>query len=95
MTCVVNVWQKYAHDSLGFKTLIIFDRPWRGVINTAIEEQVDSIIMGSHGRGNIAEQLLGSVAERVVRKAPVPVTIIRPEKMRERLIRRWHHLGEE
>ncbi len=49
--------------------------------------------MGSHGRGLVAEQLLGSVAERVVRKAPVPVTIIRPEHMREDLIRRWHHLG--
>ena len=52
-------------------------------------------VMGSHGRGSIDEQLLGSVAERVVHKAPVPVTIIRPKKMRERLIRRWHHLGEE
>ncbi len=87
--------RKYARDGLGFETRIVFDRPWRGIINTAIEEQVDAIVMGSHGRGVIAEQFLGSVAEKVVRKAPVPVTILRPEAMRERLIRRWRQLGGE
>ncbi len=87
--------KKYARDGLTFKTRIVFDRPWRGIINTAIEEQADAIIMGSHGRGRIAEQLLGSVAERVARKAPVPVTIIRPRRMRDHLIARWRHMGKE
>jgi len=85
--------RRYAREGLTFKTLVVFDRPWRGIINTAIEEEVDLIVMGSHGRGRVAELLLGSVAERVVREAPVPVTVIRPRELRDRLKRHWRHLG--
>jgi nucleotide-binding universal stress UspA family protein len=35
------------------------------------------ILMGSHGRTGIAHILLGSVSEKVVRKAPCPVLIVR------------------
>ena len=87
--------RKYARDGLNFETRLVFDRPWRAIINVAIEEQADAIVMGSHGRGVIAEQFLGSVAEKVVRKAPTPVTIIRPKTMRKRLIERWRQLGRE
>jgi len=87
--------KKYAREGILFKTRILFDRPWRGIINAAIEEHVDHIVMGSHGRGQVAELLLGSVAERVMRNAPVPVTIIRPRDVRERLVQRWNYLSKE
>jgi nucleotide-binding universal stress UspA family protein len=38
---------------------------------------VDLIVMGTHGRGPIAHMLLGSVAEKVVRKSPCPVLTVR------------------
>lgn len=37
----------------------------------------DVVVMASHGRGGLSRWLLGSVAEDVVRHAPVPVMIIR------------------
>ncbi|MFT4884680.1 MAG: nucleotide-binding universal stress UspA family protein [Natronomonas sp.] len=37
------------------------------------------MVVGSHGRDGISRVLLGSVAETVVRRSPVPVTVIRPE----------------
>jgi Universal stress protein UspA and related nucleotide-binding proteins len=37
----------------------------------------DMIVMGSHGRTGIAHILLGSVAEKVTRKAPCPVLIVK------------------
>jgi nucleotide-binding universal stress UspA family protein len=40
---------------------------------------IDLIIMGTHGRGAIAHALLGSVAERLARTAPVPVMTVRPK----------------
>jgi nucleotide-binding universal stress UspA family protein len=38
---------------------------------------VDAIVIGSHGRSGVARVLLGSVAEVVVRRSPVPVTVVR------------------
>ncbi|GAB7020902.1 hypothetical protein JCM18750_37640 [Halostagnicola bangensis] len=39
--------------------------------------RVDHIVIGSHGRSGPSRVLLGSVTERVARRAPVPVTIVR------------------
>ncbi|MDZ7731027.1 MAG: universal stress protein [Natrialbaceae archaeon] len=38
---------------------------------------VDRIVIGSHGRTGLSRVLLGSVAEEVARRAPIPVTIVR------------------
>lgn len=40
-------------------------------------EDFDQIVMGSHGRSGVSRILLGSVAETVVRRSPVPVTVVR------------------
>jgi len=37
----------------------------------------DLVVMGTHGRAGVSRVLLGSVAERVVRQAPVPVLTVR------------------
>ena len=38
----------------------------------------DLIVLSSHGRGALARFWLGSIADRLVRKAPVPVVLVRP-----------------
>jgi nucleotide-binding universal stress UspA family protein len=40
---------------------------------------VDLIVIGTHGRGGLSHALLGSVAEKVVRKAPCPVLTVRAD----------------
>ena len=52
-------------------------RPSRTIVNYAEESDVDQIVMGSHGRSGVSRILLGSVAENVVRRSPMPVTIVR------------------
>lgn len=47
------------------------------IVRHAREIRADLLVMGTHGRGAIAHMLLGSVAERVVRKAPCPVLTVR------------------
>ena len=44
----------------------------------ADEIGADLIVIGTHGRGGLSHALLGSVAEKVVRKAPCPVLTVRP-----------------
>ena len=47
------------------------------IVRLARTEAVDLIIVGTHGRGAIGHMLMGSVAEKVVRKAPCPVLAVR------------------
>ena len=51
--------------------------PFVEIVRYAKTEAIDLIVMGTHGRGPIAHMLLGSVAEKVVRKAPCPVLTVR------------------
>jgi nucleotide-binding universal stress UspA family protein len=41
------------------------------------EQDIDLIVLGTHGRGFVAHMLMGNVAEKVVRKAPCPVLTVR------------------
>jgi nucleotide-binding universal stress UspA family protein len=59
------------------ETAIEVGRPARSIVAYAEEADVDGIVMGSHGRSGVARILLGSVAETVVRRSPVPVTVVR------------------
>lgn len=58
-------------------TEILTGRPARMIIEYAEENDVDQIVMGCHGRSGISRILLGSVAETVVRRASMPVTVVR------------------
>jgi universal stress protein A len=50
--------------------------PFAAIVKYARREDIDLIVMGTHGRGRIAHLLIGSVAENVVRHAPCPVLTI-------------------
>ncbi len=52
-------------------------RPFAEIISYAREHLIDVIVQATHGRGAIAHMLLGSTAEKVVRKAPCPVLTVR------------------
>ncbi|MBX0323801.1 universal stress protein [Halomicroarcula sp. F13] len=52
-------------------------RPTQTIVDYADDHDIDQIVMGSHGRSGVSRILLGSVAETVVRRATVPVTVIR------------------
>ena len=49
------------------------------IIDYARENEIDLIVIGTHGRSGLMHVLIGSVAERIVRKAPCPVLTVKPE----------------
>lgn len=51
--------------------------PSQEILRVEEEENPSLIVMGSHGKSNIEEMLLGSVSEAVVRKASGPVLVIK------------------
>jgi nucleotide-binding universal stress UspA family protein len=51
--------------------------PFVEIVRYAKSENIDLIVMGSLGLGPIGHMLMGSVAEKVVRRAPCPVLVVR------------------
>ena len=58
-------------------TEVLFGNPARAIVTAARTNDVDLIVMGTHGHGAIMHAVLGNVAERVVRTADCPVLTIR------------------
>ncbi|TYL36489.1 universal stress protein [Natronococcus pandeyae] len=54
--------------------------PHETINEYALENDVDMIVMGTHGRTGLDHVLIGSIAERVVRTSPVPVLTVRPSE---------------
>jgi len=54
-------------------------RPAAEIIRYAKENEIDLIVMGTHGYTGLEHVVLGSVAEYVVRRAPCPVLTVHPE----------------
>jgi nucleotide-binding universal stress UspA family protein len=55
-----------------------YGAPDAAVLEAAAEVSADAIVMGTRGRSGIAHLLLGSVAERVLRRALAPVFVTQP-----------------
>lgn len=49
------------------------------IVDYAEKQNIDLLVIGTHGRSGIMHLLMGSVAERVVRKSPCPVLTVKPE----------------
>jgi nucleotide-binding universal stress UspA family protein len=66
-------------DDASVETDLIEGSPAREITGYAAENPCDLVVMGTHGRSGMNRLLLGSVAERVVRSAPVPVLTVNVE----------------
>ncbi|HEY7534874.1 MAG TPA: universal stress protein [Thermodesulfobacteriota bacterium] len=56
----------------------LYMRAWFGIISFAEENNIDLIIITSHGRKGLARFILGSTAEKVISESPCPVLAIKP-----------------
>jgi nucleotide-binding universal stress UspA family protein len=62
---------------LDVETKITVGIPHLEIVRLAGELGVDLIVMTTHGRGFFSHAILGSTTERVVRRAPCPVLVVR------------------
>jgi nucleotide-binding universal stress UspA family protein len=58
------------------RTIVVPGLAWRAIVKAAQEHGFDLIVIGTHGRRGVPRLFLGSVAEKVVRAAPVPVLTV-------------------
>lgn len=59
-------------------THILIGSPAAAILNYVYEHNVDLVAMATHGRSGVARMLLGSVADKIIRGAGVPVLLRRP-----------------
>ena len=64
--------------TLETETLVLPGVPFLEILHVARVKRVDLIVMATHGRTGLSHALMGSVTEKVIRRAPCPVLSIRP-----------------
>jgi nucleotide-binding universal stress UspA family protein len=69
--------QRFEKIGLNVKILVKNGNPSSQILKAEKEEKVSAIVLGSHGKSNLAEVIIGSVSERVVRHARTPVLVIK------------------
>ena len=57
--------------------LVWTGEPGESIVEAAVSESVDLVLVGAHDRGRIGRLLMGSVSDHVARHAPCPVLIVR------------------
>jgi nucleotide-binding universal stress UspA family protein len=60
--------------------IAVEDQPALAILHEAVAPNVDLVALQTHGRGGLARLLLGSVADKVIRGAGVPVLVRRPPR---------------
>jgi nucleotide-binding universal stress UspA family protein len=68
-----------ADAAINYEFIIADGEPGEEIVRVATERDCDLIVMGTHGRTGLSRLLMGSVAERVVRRAPCPVLTLKTD----------------
>lgn len=64
-------------DSIRSKITVRIGKPFSEIIDYAKQEDIDVIVISSHGHSSVEHILFGSTSEKVVKKAPCPVLTLR------------------
>ncbi|MFT4945244.1 MAG: nucleotide-binding universal stress UspA family protein [Halovenus sp.] len=64
-------------DRRRIEPVVRYGRPVDEILGCIDDSGIDHVVVGSQGRNGATQLLLGSVAEAVVRRSPVPVTVVR------------------
>ena len=74
---LVDVLSAEQREAFLAEVAVTIGNPFLEIIRYANDHDIDVIVMGTHGRSGVSHMLMGSVAEKVVRKAPCPVLTVR------------------
>jgi len=72
-------------DRKKIRTIFKVGNPIDELLKLIVKENIDMIVMGVKGRSDLEHVFIGSVAEKLFRRSPVPVISFRDEKSAERL----------
>ncbi len=73
-----EILDEHFQSCSNIRKIIVTGHPVVEILKLVESEDIDLIIMGTHGRSRMEHVIFGSVAENVVKKSPVPVLTINP-----------------
>jgi nucleotide-binding universal stress UspA family protein len=77
-----RVCEEQLQSCPNFQKRILYGDPVQKILNTIESEDIDLVMMGTHGRKGLEHVFFGSVAENVVKKSTVPVLVINPYRLK-------------
>ena len=80
-----KILKKIGHSPKKIRMIIKVGNPGQELLKVSVKEDVDLIIMGIKSRTDLEYALIGSVAEKVFRRSPIPILSYRDEHVAERL----------
>ena len=75
-----SVAARYNHPHVNITLRVVDGDEAGAIVDVAIADEIDLIVMSTHGRSGLQHWLLGSITERVLQSAPCPVLIVRSDK---------------
>ena len=80
---------KALHCDLRITEWIVEGRPFPAILSAIVRDEMDMVVMGTHGRTGLRIMLSGSTTDRVIRNAPCPVLTVRPNWKSEAVEKRF------
>ena len=74
---------KITTNNLEIETSVRIEVPYEGLLQEIKEKKPDLLVMGAKGRSNIMGAIIGSCAQKMFRRCPIPLLSIRKEKSDE------------
>ena len=85
-----RILKNIGHPSENIRMILKVGNPSEELLKVALKEEVELIIMGIKSRTDLEYALIGSVAEKVFRRSPIPILSYRDEHVAERLKKQIH-----
>lgn len=73
-----NFYERHVRGVTNVRRRVLSGDPVTVILNVIENDDVDLVVLGTHGRKGLEHTVFGSVAENVVRRSPVPVLTINP-----------------
>ncbi|MCF8127910.1 MAG: universal stress protein [Deltaproteobacteria bacterium] len=77
-----KVCEEQLQGCRNFQKKIAYGDPAQEILNAIESEDIDVVVMGTHGRKGLEHVIFGSVARKVVRRSSVPVFTVNPYKVK-------------
>ncbi len=75
-TALAGVARRAARAGVLVSVELRIGRPWEEIVRAAEQVHADLVVMGTHGRKGLSRALIGSIVDKVVRMAPMPVLVV-------------------